>query len=343
MPRLKNAGETLPLDISTKKTIALIGPNADNKDHQLGDYNPDAAISEAAGMHTVTVLEAFSKLTTTNPQLTLKYSYGADISLAPPNRTTLDAALKLHREADVTVLVVGDSTANSNAAGSPTGLPGEPGGTFGKESCGEGADRNTLDLYGQQMGLLQQLASSNSSSKLVVVLIHGRQTTFGPGNSVLEKVDALLAAWRPGAEGGNAIVDIITGAVNPSGHTTQAWPADTGQINSLVNPWYQSSGEGINVPVDGGIDAAFPLFPFGFGLSYTTFSFGQPALSSEFAGTMDTISVTVPVSNTGKRDGCTVVQLYSEAPIAIGLAHYQRTLVGFTKVRIRNAAIMVHT
>jgi beta-glucosidase len=240
VPRLKNAGETLPLDISTKKTIALIGPNADNKDHQLGDYNPDAAISEAAGMHTVTVLEAFSKLTTTNPQLTLKYSYGADISLAPPNRTTLDAALKLHREADVTVLVVGDSTANSNAAGSPTGLPGEPGGTFGKESCGEGADRNTLDLYGQQMGLLQQLASSNSSSKLVVVLIHGRQTTFGPGNSVLEKVDALLAAWRPGAEGGNAIVDIITGAVNPSGHTTQAWPADTGQINSLVNPWYQS-------------------------------------------------------------------------------------------------------
>ena len=155
-------------------------------------------------------------------------------------------------------------------------------------------------------------------------------------------VDALLAAWRPGEEGGNAIVDIIIGAVNPSGHTTQAWPADTGQINSLVNPWYQSSGEGINVPVDGGIDAALPLFPFGFGLSYTKFSFGQPALSSEFAGKTDTIRVTVPVSNTGKRDGCTVVQLYSEAPVAIGLAHYQRTLVGFTKVRIRNAAIMVH-
>ena len=259
---LKNAGSTLPLDVGKKTRIALIGPNADNKDHQLGDYNPDAALSEAAGMHTVTVLEAMRNLTAHSSALTLDYAYGANISLDPVNQTTMDAALALHRAADVTVLVVGDSTANSNAAGSPAGLPGEPGGTFGKESCGEGADRNSLDLFGQQMELLEQLVNSNSSAKLVLVLIHGRQTTFGPGNALLASVDAMLAAWRPGALGGSAIVDVLTGVVNPSGRTTQSWPADTGQINSLVSPWFQQNGEGINVPVDGGIDVALPLFPF---------------------------------------------------------------------------------
>lgn len=164
--------------------------------------------------------------------------------------------------------------------------------------------------------------------------------TFGPNNKALEKVSALLAAWRPGEEGGNAIVDILMGRVNPSGHLTQAWPANVGAVNSLVNPWFQEYGEGKSPSVDGGLAVDQPLFPFGYGLSFTTFSFGHPSISATVSSPSSTsmVAVTVPVENTGQRDGATVVQLYAEAPIARGIQRMQRTLVGFDRVQVKSSA-----
>jgi hypothetical protein len=177
--------------------------------------------------------------------INITHAQGCDISINPINPVMLAAAVALHIQADATVLarcsffvfdrivqpplesnhttstqghmrdpitcllgvhfltgattnrvtplqVVGDSTANS--AG------------FGSESCGETADTNGLDLYGQQMELLAALVGSNSTAKLIVVLVHGHPVTFGPGNALLEGVDALVSAWRPGEEGGTVLV-----------------------------------------------------------------------------------------------------------------------------------------
>lgn len=230
---LINRDNTLPLSTSPssgwpRKKLAVLGPNADQKDNMLGDYNPGARASEAAwaagsGGAVVTVLaglEAYTKRA--GVDVTVATAQGCSIATGPATQSEIDQAVALHEASDATVLVIGDSTANS--AG------------FSRESCGEGADRQSLDVFGQQMELLEALAASNSTSKLIVVLIHGRPATFGPGNAVLAKVDALFAAWRPGEEGGAAIARLLFGEVSPSGKLTQAWLEDAGGVRGPGNP-----------------------------------------------------------------------------------------------------------
>ena len=223
--------------------------------------NPNAAKSEkawqAANKTVVTVLGGLQAYAAQHESaggehIDVLSAAGCEISLGPPDPEMLAEAVAQHKAADVTVLVVGDSTATT--AG------------FGHESCGEGADRSGLDLFGQQMQLLDALVSSNSSSRLVVVLIHGRPATFGPGNQALAGVDALLAAWRPGEAAGDAIARLLFGDVSPSARLTQAWVQAAQDVHSPGNPWFQPfQADGGTKPNKNNDDLgpSSVLFPFG--------------------------------------------------------------------------------
>eukprot|EP01051_Picozoa_sp_SAG22_P004739 SAG22_NODE_262_length_13373_cov_11.716965_1_plen_695_part_00 len=332
---------------ATPKRIAVIGPLADDKESTLGDYSPKASDSEKAwgnGAEVITVHAGIQNYVTKGmPGAMVNKSQGCDLAAGPINETSrakIAAAVALHKASDVTVLVVGDSSGGSVG--------------FGHESCGEGSDRHSLDLFGQQMALIDALVAANSSSKLVVVLIHGRPQTFGPNNGVLAKVDALLACWRPGEEGGTAVANVLFGAVSPSGKLTQAWPTDVGSVNSPGNPWsqpYQADGGDTKTASgptpqqyqDGDAGANHVLFPFGFGLSFSRFNYSQPTIEARHAAVdslaaNETISISVVVQNVGEMDAATVVQIYaapSSPGLTVGITRNQRVLVGYTKIRVR--------
>jgi beta-glucosidase len=240
------------------------------------------------------------------------------------------------------------------------------------QTCGEWADRDSLDLPGGQLALLAAVAATGKP--LVVVLINGRAASFGPANALLANVSALVEAWRPGQAGARAIVDVLTGAVNPSGKLASQWAQHVGQLASGAQPWlarrvgkWIANGRSQPDPTDGReydpyVATAYPstpLFRFGAGLSYTTFEYRALALSPApsiaslpgggvfsgrgRAGYVDAINTTivtasVTVCNTGGRAGTEVVQVYSQDPSASDfdtpLVPYWKRLVGFGRLAL---------
>lgn len=222
------------------------------------------------------------------------------------------------------------------------------------ETCGEWADRDNLDLPGGQLKLLQEVAGL--ADKTVLVLVHGRPATFGANNTVLDKVDAIFAAWRPGEEGGTAITNLISGKTNPSGKLPVSWPRTVGHVHSGSSPWLQrvtgkwlanqkgmldSTGRRYDNYVSSEFDPT-PLFNFGFGLTYTKFEYQKlqvkPAEKDlatlrEADGTVVT-TATVTVKNTGHMAGTEVVQIYVEDPSGLPFVPYWRRLIGFTRVHL---------
>ncbi len=223
---------------------------------------------------------------------------------------------------------------------------------------GEAGDRDSeFDPEGDQLALLSAVlkATTGSPTKVVVVLIHGRPVTFGgtAGDKVLlggdgvPGVDALLSAWRPGEEGGRAIADIILGETNPSAKTAQAWLRGPGAVLSPSNPWFQPPNPGGGNPpfhnhwrVNGDQVPVSPLFPMGYGLSFTSFEFANAAVDASAVppeglnGTLlanVTLTVTVKVSNTGKRRGATPV-IVTFSKLTRGVVRYIRMIAAFTKV-----------
>jgi beta-glucosidase len=241
----------------------------------------------------------------------------------------------------------------------------------------EGADRDTLDLAGSQLALLTAVAASvrsaNSristngvdSHKLVVVLLPGRPATFGHLNQVISPghgVDAVVVAWRPGECGAKSIVDVLTGAVNPSGKLNQAWPRSVGAIGGSSSPWLARRPGGFmhvrdDTKHDPTCDAtghcfshyvdqsASPLWPFGHGLSYTVYRYSDvsaavvsaqalnPTSSATFidapppppCGPQTTVMmVNVTVANVGRNDGTEIVQAYVKTNMAL-LASKKKT------------------
>jgi beta-glucosidase len=254
---VQNANRLLPLSTAGLKAVAVIGPNGgcpvnvsscNATSAQLGGYtNPGAPV--------VTVAQAIANAGGNGSLWTTTWSQGAFI--ANTSTAAIPAAVAAAQQADLVVVVVGDSTVG-----------------YGESSCGEGIDRDSLDLPGSQLPLLAALADATNNGTnppMVVVLINGRPATFGgdawsqfgPYNALLQRLPAVLVAWRPGVEGGNAVWDVITGAYNPSGRLAQTWPASVGQIKQYT-PWYlqwtmPTHPYFLDVPVS-------PLFPFGFGL-----------------------------------------------------------------------------
>ena len=300
---LKNDG-VLPLSRSLGR-IAVIGPNADTPYNQLGDYTAPQA---REAIHTV--LDGVKAAAGDKTEVV----YAKGCAVRDTTTADIPAAVRAAESADAVVLVVGGSSARDfRTKYIATGAA-----IASKEvldmDCGEGFDRSTLDLLGKQEQLIDAVAAvtKKNHKPLIIVYIEGRTLLM---NNASEKADALLTAWYPGEQGGKAIASILFGDANPSGRLPVSIPRSVGQL-----PVYYSAGKQRDY-----MDfTSEPLYPFGYGLSYTTFEYSGlkiEKLSSSAVGMasdnglmMDAspavAKVTVNVKNTGSRDGSEVVQLY---------------------------------
>ena len=302
---LKNDG-VLPFGDNIKK-VAVIGPNADNMYNQLGDYTAPQAPDRI-----VTMLKGIRE----KGRAEVLYAQGC--AIRDEADADLDEAVKTVQKADVVVLVVGGSSARDFKTSYE-----ETGAAIVNESisdmdCGEGYDRSTLKLMGKQEELMQRIYATDKP--VVTVFIQGRPLDM---NLAAEKSNALLTLWYPGMEGGSALADILWGDYNPAGRLPISIPRSVGQI-----PVYYSqpqTGDYVE-------ESAKPLYPFGYGLSYTQFEYSD--LQVETVSKMDTLcKVTCQVKNIGTRDGDEVVQLYVRDEVA-SIAPASKLLKGFQKVHI---------
>ncbi|MFE3247495.1 glycoside hydrolase family 3 N-terminal domain-containing protein [Streptomyces sp. NPDC059209] len=301
---LKNDGGVLPLDVPALRSLAVVGPFADSGD-LLGTWTlPGAPAS-------VPVLRALREAL---PYTAVTHAPG--VSAEGADTSGIAEAVAAADAADAVVLVVGEPSAIS----------------------GEAAARSELGLPGAQERLIDAVTATGTPC--VVVLVGGRPLTIG---SWADDAAAILMAWHPGIEAGNAVADVLTGAVGPGGKLPVTFPRAVGQLPLYYNHErtgrpYDPAAPGVKY-VSKYLDIADgPEFAFGHGLSYTTFTLGDPLLSRERIGARElregaTVAVTVAVRNTGDREGEEVVQLYVQDPAAT-IAQPVRRLRGFRRVRL---------
>ncbi|MFX1282989.1 MAG: glycoside hydrolase family 3 N-terminal domain-containing protein [Promethearchaeota archaeon] len=278
---LKNNNDLLPLNENLGK-IAVLGPNADNSIAQLGDWSfgkvlnwppKDKDIINGHKANTVTILEGIKARV--KDKSSILYAKGCDI--LNPEIKDIQKATFVAQEADVAVVVVGDSLS----------------------LVGEHKDRASLDLTGAQNELLK--AVKTTGTPLVVVLINGKPLTIP---WVAKNADAILEAWNPGNEGGNAVAAVLFGDYNPCGKLTISFPLHIGQLPVFYNQlpgWH--GGKYVDLEAD-------PLYPFGFGLSYTSFEYKNLSLSKTKLQKDEILYVSMDIKNTGHRKGVEIVQLY---------------------------------
>ena len=328
---LKNDG-ILPFGENIKK-VAVIGPNADNMYNQLGDYTAPQAPDRI-----VTMLEGI------RDKGRAEVTYTKGCAVRDENDADIGEAVRTAQKADVVVLVVGGSSARDFKTSYE-----ETGAAIVNESisdmdCGEGYDRSTLKLLGKQEELMQRIYATGKP--VVTVYIQGRPLDM---NLAAEKSNALMTMWYPGMEGGSALADILWGDYNPAGRLPISFPRSVGQI-----PVYYSQ------PTTGDYveESAKPLFPFGYGLSYTQFEYSGisvEAMSYRVVPSIDTLTpnvvrydldgtaivsmadtlcrVSCTIKNIGPCDGDEVVQLYIRDEVA-SIAPASKLLKGFQRVHI---------
>ena len=313
---LKNDG-ILPFNEQIKK-VAVIGPNADNMYNQLGDYtapqDPERIVTMLEGIRDKGRAEVL---------------YAKGCAIRDENDADIDEAVKTAQKADAVVLVVGGSSARDfKTTYEDTGaaIVDEH---VSDMDCGEGYDRSTLKLLGKQEELMQAIYATGKP--VVTVYIQGRPLDM---NLAAEKSDALLTLWYPGMEGGSALADILWGDYNPTGRLPISVPRSVGQI-----PVYYSQP----TMSDYVEESAKPLFPFGYGLSYTQFEYSDLTVEMpiyrvskerDVSKFNDTIcQVTCTVKNIGPCDGDEVVQLYVRDEVA-SIAPASKLLKGFRKIHI---------
>ena len=295
---LKNDRHTLPLDKNVR-SIALIGPLADSQADMLGSWSGDGKPEDA-----ITLLQGIKARV---PQATVNYAQGCDIGCATADG--FENALRAAKESDVAIIAVGESAAMS----------------------GEAASRSSLDLPGRQLDLVKAVEATGKPT--VVVLMNGRPLTI---NWIAENSPAILETWFGGTQAGNAIADVLFGDVNPGGKLPVTFPRTIGQIPIYYN--HKNTGR----PPDAGnkysskyLDAPWtPLFPFGYGLSYTQFEITNLQLSSQHIPLAGKVTVRVDVRNTGKRAGDEVVQLYIR-DTAASVTRPVKELKGFQRVTLQ--------
>ena len=281
---LKNEHSLLPLDRSMK--VALIGPNADNRYNMLGDYT---APQEEENVKTV--LDGIrAKLSSSQVE------YVKGCSIRDTVTPDIEQAVAAAQRSEVVIAVVGGSSARDfKTSYKETGAAIADEKTISDMECGEGFDRATLSLLGKQPELLKALKATGKP--LIVVYIEGRPLDK---NWASENADALLTAYYPGQEGGNAIADVLFGEFNPAGRLPFSVPRSVGQVPVYYNKKAPQSHDYVEM-------SASPLYSFGYGLSYTTFEYSDLYLS---ALTPHSFEVSCKIRNTGKYDGEEVVQLY---------------------------------
>ncbi len=314
---LKNEGGVLPLSAKAGK-IAVIGPNADVGYNQLGDYTSPQPRSKVT-----TVLGGIRSKLANTPERVL-YAPGCRIN--GDSREGFDVALSCAEQADTVVMVVGGSSARDFGEGTidlRTGASKVTGNTESDMDCGEGIDRMNLSLSGVQLELIQEI--HKLGKPLVVVYINGRPIAEP---WIDEHADAILEAWYPGQEGGHAIADILFGDVNPSGRLTISVPKHVGQIPVYYHGKRSRGKRYLE-------DDSQPQYPFGYGLSYTEFTYSNLSLESDTLSVDGTTKVTVEVTNAGDRAGAEVVQLYI-SDIASIVTRPSKELKGFRKIFLQS-------
>ncbi|MCK9410665.1 MAG: glycoside hydrolase family 3 C-terminal domain-containing protein [Prolixibacteraceae bacterium] len=315
---LKNQDNTLPLSLSGLKSIAVIGPNADQV--QYGDYSITKDNSTG-----VTILEGIKNLV--KNRIAVNYAKGCGITDLDDSgfKEAIDAANK----SEVVVLVIG---------GTSMSLGGVGWGELAKEgafpTCGEGYDRAELTPPGIQPELIR--AIYKTGKPIVLVMVHGRPYSI---KWEKEHLPAILEAWYPGEEGGNAIAGVLFGETVPSGRLTVSVPQSAGHIPVFYN--YKPTGRGFyhspGTPEKPGRDYVYsstdPLFPFGFGLSYTQFEYSNLRIDQNRLSEKDTVKLSVRVKNIGDRAGKEVVQVYINDKVS-SVTTPVKVLKGFNKVNI---------
>lgn len=299
MVLLTNDG-MLPLSKSIRK-VAVIGPNADDWRNMLGDYaypamgallvynKPDHSNFKNLDMSTLindqvrvpTVLESIrAKI----PAAQVDYARGCDTN--SDDISGFDEAIRIAKQADAVILVLGDRS----------GLTPEC-------TCGETRDSSDLHLPGVQPELAKTVIATGKP--VVVVLINGRPLAVP---DLASSANSILEAWLPGEEGGPAITDVLFGEVNPGGKLAMTFPRSVGQVPIFYN--HKPSGSTALFYTDYVSESVKPLFPFGHGLSYSTFEYSDFSISSQQAEAGDVLDITCNVKNTSNRAGDEVVQLY---------------------------------
>ena len=282
---LKNENSILPLSKTINK-VAVIGPNADNRYNMLGDYTAPQEDSNVK-----TVLDGI--LTKLSP-FRVEYVRGCAIRDTTVNE--IEQAIKAARRSEVVLVVVGGSSARDfKTSYKETGAAVAEEGSVSDMECGEGFDRASLSLLGRQQELLESL--QKTGKPLIVVYIEGRPLEK---NWASEYADALLTAYYPGQEGGNAIADVLFGDYNPSGRLPISVPRSVGQIPVYYNKKAPRNHDYVEM-------SSFPLYSFGYGMSYTTFEYSDLQVVQKSARCFE---VSFKVKNTGKYDGEEVSQLY---------------------------------
>jgi beta-glucosidase len=276
---LKNEREVLPL-AKEIKSIAVIGPLADNQVDLMGSWTGDGKSEDV-----VTLLAGIKARV--SPATKINYAKGCEIDGGGADG--IAEAVNIARESDVAIIAAGEAAGMS----------------------GEAASRTSLDLPGRQLELIQavQRAVQGTAKPVVVVLMNGRPLAI---NWVAENVPAILETWFAGTQGGNAIADVLFGDVNPGGKLPVTFPRNVGQVPIYYN--HKNTGrppDAANKYTSKYLDAPWtPLYPFGYGLSYTKFRYSNLQLNSERIAPNGKLAVSVEVENTGMRAGDEVVQLY---------------------------------
>ncbi len=292
---LKNDG-ILPL--REPKTIAVIGPNADHLYSQIGDY---AAIQKYEHIQTV-----WKGVRDRAARYGGKALYAKGCGVLRANDEEIAQAVDTARAADVVVAVLGTNSWKEWREGYEH-----------ETNCGEGYDVSDLSLPGAQRRLLDALR--DTGKPIVCVLVNGR-----PISEDWNECAAVLDAWYPGCEGGTAVAELLFGDVNPSGKLTLTIPRGAGQLPAYYNRKREMLGGYCDV-------GAKPLYPFGYGLSYTTYAYSPLTLSAERIAPDGSLTASVDVTNTGARDGEEIVQLYITDEYA-SVTRPVKALKGFQRV-----------
>lgn len=308
---LKNETNLLPLNMDRLHSIAVIGPNADQV--QFGDYTWSKGNKDG-----ITPLAGIKALA--GNRLKVNYAYGC--GLASLDTSHIEEAVEVARKSDVAVIFCGSSsTVFVRSSENPS-------------TSGEGMDLNDISLTGAQEQLIQAVQATGKP--VVVVLVAGKPFAIP---WIKEHIPAVVAQWYAGEQAGASIADILFGNVNPSGKTSFSFPQSTGHLPVYYNylptdkGYYKHPGTYDQPGRDYVFSSPAPVWAFGHGLSYTTFTYTQATTDKQQYADRDTIRVTVKVKNDGSREGKEVIQVYVRDVVST-LMTPVRQLKGFYKMSI---------
>ena len=297
---LKNDG-ILPLNPQEVKSIAVVGPNAASTRNLIGNYGYTAHLGlPYDAVRIVSILEGLKSRA--GGSVEIRYAKGC--SIKDDDRSGFEEAVEAAKRSDVVIAVMGERSG------------------FGEDDVsGEGKDRASLTLPGVQGELLEVLLETGKP--LILVLVNGRPLAL---ESYVERCAAIIEAWYPGEEGGNAVADVIFGFYNPSGRLPVSFPRTVGQIPVYYNRRHSSMGSYV-------FTNSKPLFPFGYGLSYTEFKYRDLRVKPDEVGPGGEVEISFILENVGSRKGAEVCQLYVRDVVA-SVTRPVKELKGFAKVQL---------